>query len=85
ISRSYWFFGYAPTGVETHRQSWGRVAQIAARLSDAAQDGDVVLCAHGYLNWMIGRRLRSEGWRLVEHNGGNRYWSWRIYERGDAG
>ena len=29
---------------------------------------------------MIDRQLRREGWRRVERDGGNHYWSWRIYE-----
>ena len=80
ISRSFWFWGYAPKGVENHRATWRRVHSIADRLAEAAKDGDVLLCAHGYLNWMIDRRLRRNGWRLAERDGGNHYWSWRIYE-----
>lgn len=80
VSRTFWFLGYAPQGVENHLQTWARVKTISARLADHAQDGDVLLCAHGYLNWMIDRQLRSERWRRVERDGGNHYWSWRIYE-----
>ena len=80
VSRTFWFIGYAPRGVENHFQTWARVRKVAARLADHAADGDVLLCAHGYLNWMIDRQLRSEGWRRVERDGGNHYWSWRIYE-----
>lgn len=80
ISRSFWFWGYAPAGVETHLEAWGRVRNITARLAEHAEKGDVLLCAHGYLNWMIDRRLKKEGWALVERNGANDYWSWRIYE-----
>lgn len=80
ISRSFWFWGFAPEGVETHTQSWKRVRKIAARLADYAQDGDVLLCAHGYLNWMIDQQMRREGWVRTERDGGNHYWSWRIYE-----
>lgn len=80
VSRTFWFIGYAPGGVENHLQTWARVKKITARLADHAADGDVLLCAHGYLNWMIDRQLRREGWRRVERDGGNHYWSWRIYE-----
>ena len=72
--------GYAPGGVETHRESWGRVDEIVERLIDYAAEGDVLLCAHGYLNWMIDRKLRSSGWRRAGREGGNHYWSWRTYE-----
>ncbi len=80
ISRTFWFLGYAPGDIEAHVDTWDRVRNITARLSRHAHDGDVMLCAHGYLNWMIDRRLRREGWLQTSRAGGNRYWSWRIYE-----
>lgn len=80
ISRSFWFLGYAPSGVENHFQTWGRVRKIANRLEEHAENGDVLLCAHGYLNWMIDRQLLKTGWKRTDRDGGNRYWSWRVYE-----
>ncbi|MEM9619347.1 MAG: histidine phosphatase family protein [Pseudomonadota bacterium] len=80
ISRTFWFLGYAPEGVENHVESWRRVRNIANRLGEYAENGDVLLCAHGYLNWMIDQHLRKEGWVRTESDGGNHYWSWRIYE-----
>jgi len=80
ISRTFWFLGYAPFGVENHADAWRRVDEIAARLGALAEKGDVLLCAHGYLNWMIDRKLRGSGWRRAGREGGNHYWSWRIYE-----
>lgn len=80
ISRAFWVLGYAPAGVETHGQAWKRVADIAALLAGFAKSGDVLLCAHGWLNWMIDRKLRASGWRRTERDLGNHYWSWRIYE-----
>ncbi|MCB2112754.1 MAG: histidine phosphatase family protein [Parvularculaceae bacterium] len=80
ISRTFWFLGYAPAGVENHAGAWRRVDEIAARLAGLAEKGDVLLCAHGYLNWMIDRKLRASGWRRAGREGGNHYWSWRIYE-----
>ena len=80
VSRTFWFNGYAPGGMESHSQVWKRVQKITDRLRDYARDGDVMLCAHGYLNWMINRKLRSQGWDLTSREGGNDYWSWRVYE-----
>lgn len=80
ISRAFWVLGYAPEGVETHREAWRRVDRIAERLTRLAEEGDVLLCAHGYLNWMIDRRLRRSGWRRVQRDRGNDYWSWRVYQ-----
>ncbi|MEM8771846.1 MAG: histidine phosphatase family protein [Pseudomonadota bacterium] len=79
VSRSLWFWGFAPDGVESHLQSWKRVRKITARLAEHASEGDVLLCAHGYLNWMIDQQIRREGWVRAERDGGNHYWSWRIY------
>ncbi len=84
VSRTCWIFGYAPTGVESHREAWSRVGEITARLVSYAEEGDVLLCAHGYLNWMIDKRLRRSGWRRAIREGGNRFWSWRVYERAGA-
>ncbi|MEM9495163.1 MAG: histidine phosphatase family protein [Pseudomonadota bacterium] len=80
VSRTLWFCGFAPPGVENHSQAWDRVRQVTALLAEEAERGDVLLCAHGYLNWMIDRQLRKENWTRVQRDGGNRYWSWRIYE-----
>lgn len=80
VSRTLWFMGFAPEGVENHNQTWGRVRRIADRLAAHAATGDVLLCAHGYLNWMIDQQLRKNGWVRTERDGGNHYWSWRIYE-----
>ena len=80
VSRAFWIAGYAPAGVEHRRDTWARVDRIIVRLQDFAQNGDVLLCAHGYLNWMISRRMPGNGWRLAERDGGNHYWSWRTYE-----
>lgn len=80
ISRAFWFLGYAPNGVENHLAANRRVQLIIDRLIDqAATGGDVLLCAHGYLNWMIDGQIRRRGWARIAHQGGNDYWSWRAY------
>jgi broad specificity phosphatase PhoE len=80
VSRLMWSFGYAPAGVENIRQAWRRVDEIVGRLDELAKDGDVVLCAHGFLNWMIDWKLKRAGWRRRDGDGGHHYWSWRVYE-----
>jgi hypothetical protein len=44
----------------------------------------VVVLAHGFFNYMIGRSLKKLGWRLVESEG-YRYWSMRRFERETPG
>lgn len=80
VSRIFWLLGYAPAGVENTRQAWRRVDEIVVRLGVHAKEGDVVLCAHGFLNWMIDWKLKRAGWKQTEGDGGHHYWSWRIYE-----
>lgn len=77
VSRVYWFVGYAPR-VESHSAAWRRVHKAADALIDTARDGDVLLCAHGYFNWMLDKALRRKGMRRL-YNGGHHYWSWRTY------
>ena len=79
VSRTIWFVGFSPN-VEGHREAWRRVSKAADFLTGAAQDGEVLLCAHGYFNWMLDFVLRGRGWRRL-HNGGHNYWSWREYEK----
>ena len=79
VSRTYWVLGYAPGETEGHSACWKRVHQIVERLKPLAADGDVMLCAHGYLNWMIGHVLKKQGWDMGENEGGHFYWSWRVY------
>ena len=83
ISRSFWFWGYSPGEMESHRQTWGRVRDIVGRLESYVHEGDVLLCAHGYLNWMLDRQLRKDGWVRTIHEGGNKHWSYRVYEAQD--
>ncbi|MGV6801327.1 MAG: histidine phosphatase family protein [bacterium] len=81
ISRTFWSLGYAPPGVEGVMGSWQRVAVIADKLIDLSAQGDVLLCAHGFLNWMLDRHLRTKrGWKQVAREDVNNYWSWRAYE-----
>jgi len=41
---------------------------------------DVVVLAHGFFNFMVGRSLAKLGWRLVSSEG-YKYWSMRRFER----
>jgi broad specificity phosphatase PhoE len=80
VSRAFWTLGYAPAGIEGHFETWRRVDRVSRRLGELALEGDVLLCAHGFLNWMLDRRLRMSGWRRAARDRGNDYWSWRVYE-----
>jgi broad specificity phosphatase PhoE len=80
-SRVWWWYLNHHEGQETRRQAEGRADQAAAMLIRIAENGeDVVVLAHGFFNFMIGRALKARGWRLVWSQG-YKYWSTRRFER----
>ena len=81
VSRFWWHAFDHHDGQETRRQAEVRAEQAAQVLIERAASGrDVLVFAHGYFNHMVGRRLKSDGWRLA-HNQGFKYWSQRRYEK----
>ncbi len=80
LARVCWWFFNHHEGQETRRQAEGRAEAAADRLIAAAGQGqDVVVLAHGFFNFMVGRALRRRGWRIVVSQG-YKYWSMRRFE-----
>jgi len=80
IARVAWLMGHHD-GDEHVRDAKSRASKAADVLVGAAMKGpDVVLAAHGWFNRMLRPELRRRGWLCV-HDGGDRYWSYRIYEK----
>jgi broad specificity phosphatase PhoE len=81
IARVWWWYFNHHEGQETRRQAEARADEAASMLEALAARGeDVVVLAHGFFNFMIGRSLRRRGWRL-EHSEGWKYWSMRRFVR----
>ena len=81
IARFWWWFFNHHEGQETRREAETRAEQAADMIVEYAGQGhDVVVLAHGFFNFMVGRSLRRRGWRLTA-NQGWKYWSTRRYER----
>jgi broad specificity phosphatase PhoE len=81
IARFWWWFFNHHEGGETRRQAEARADEAAELVIEMASEGhDVVVLAHGFFNFMIGRALRRRGWRLTA-NQGWKYWSSRRFER----
>ena len=81
LARFWWWFFNHHEGEETRGQAEARAAQAAVMLERLAASGeDVVVLAHGFFNFMIGRALKRRGWRLV-HSQGWKYWSMRRFVR----
>ncbi|MEO0465799.1 MAG: histidine phosphatase family protein [Pseudomonadota bacterium] len=78
LARTAWLNGHS-LGGETVGQARERAEAAAQRLHEAAQSGKVYLAAHGWFNRMLRPKLRALGWRET-HNGGDRYWSYRVFE-----
>ncbi|MET0272888.1 MAG: histidine phosphatase family protein [Phenylobacterium sp.] len=80
-ARLWWWFFDHHEGQETRREAQARSDQAAAMLVGLAAGGqDVVVLAHGFFNFMIGRSLRRLGWKLTAGEG-YKYWSMRRFER----
>ena len=79
LSRILWHAGFNPE-IENSRMARRRAVQAADLLvARAKADGTVVLVAHGYFNWMIGRELHRRGFsRSGMHRA--RYWHAVIYQ-----
>lgn len=81
FARFWWWYFNHHEGQETRKQAEARAEQAAAMLEGLALSGeDVVVLAHGFFNFMIGRALKRRGWRLTA-NQGWKYWSSRTFER----
>lgn len=80
LARAAWLRGHKLDG-EGIQEAEARAENAADYLIEQAQKGKVYLAAHGWFNRMLRPRLRSRGWRCV-YDGGDAYWSFRIYEFG---
>jgi hypothetical protein len=80
LARFWWWFFNHHEGQETRLQAEARADEASTMLIEIAEQGeDVVVLAHGFFNFMIGRALRRRGWRLVASEG-YKYWSTRRFE-----
>lgn len=80
-ARLWWWFFDHHEGQETRSEAEQRADRAAAMLIGLAAGGEnVVVLAHGFFNFMVGRSLRKLGWKLVESEG-YKYWSMRRFER----
>jgi broad specificity phosphatase PhoE len=80
-ARFWWWFFNHHEGQETRSEAEIRADRAAAMLIDLAGRGeDVVVLAHGFFNFMVGRALRRRGWKLVVSEG-YKYWSMRRFEK----
>ena len=81
FARFWWWYFNHHEGQETRRDAERRADEAAAMLIGLAEKGqDVVVTAHGFFNFMIGRALRRKGWRMTASQG-YKYWSTRRFER----
>ncbi len=78
LARVMWLFGHRLDG-ESVSEARLRAGLAAKTLHEAAQGKSVYLAAHGWFNRMLRRPLRRLGWVCVR-DGGDKYWSYRVYE-----
>lgn len=79
VSRFWWWFFNHHDDQERRKAAQLRADEAADHLMAlASEGGDVLLIAHGFFNFMIGRSLKRRGWSLVA-NQGHKYWSSRRF------
>ncbi|MET0183522.1 MAG: histidine phosphatase family protein [Caulobacterales bacterium] len=79
-ARVAWWLGRS-AGQESRKEAEQRAEAAVATLTARALRGEtVVLCAHGWFNRMMRPVLKRQGWAEVEDHG-DKYWSYRRYER----
>ncbi|MEM6557573.1 MAG: histidine phosphatase family protein [Pseudomonadota bacterium] len=78
LARTFWLRGHALDG-ECVNGARERAIEAAEKLHHAADGQSVYLAAHGWFNRMLRRPLRKLGWVCV-YDGGDKYWSYRVYE-----
>jgi len=80
ISRVSWCFGFSG-GQESQKEARIRADEASDVLIAQAESGhDSVLAAHGWFNRMMRPELKRKGWKCT-YDGGDSYWSFRIYEK----
>ncbi len=79
-ARAAWWFGHSENGESRAQAELRAEAAVATLTAQALRGQNVLLCAHGWFNRMMRPVLRAQGWREVE-DGGDRYWSYRRYEK----
>lgn len=82
IARLLWVFGHSG-GQEAVGEARIRAARAAGELVRMAEENggrDIVLAAHGWFNRMLRPHIKRRGFACI-HNGGDKYWSYRIYQK----
>ena len=80
IARFWWWWFNHHDHQETRAEAHERADEAAYQLIELAASGqDVLVVAHGFFNFMVGRALARHGWRRVE-KGGYGYWAASRFE-----
>lgn len=78
LARTAWLNGHKLDG-ESVQEARARAVIAAQTLHELAEGQSVYLAAHGWFNRMLRRPLNGLGWVCV-YDGGDKYWSHRVYE-----
>jgi broad specificity phosphatase PhoE len=77
-ARSAWFFGHS-LDMESVHDARARADAAADKLHNESEGAKVYVAAHGWFNRMLKRAMKRKNWKCVR-DGGDSYWSFRIYE-----
>ena len=72
--------GYARE-IESIDMARARSRLAARRIAEyASGNGKIAVVAHGTINWLIGRHLKRQGWRVQSRGEMGGYWHWRLFD-----
>ena len=80
LARVAWFYGHSGGRESRHEAEIRAEAAVATLTARALRGENVLMCGHGWFNRMMRPVLRAQGWRCVR-DGGDSYWSFRVYEK----
>jgi broad specificity phosphatase PhoE len=82
IARLLWMLGHSggEENVSEAKRRAAKAAEVLVKTAEESGGRDVVLAAHGWFNRMLRPQLKKRGWVNV-HDGGDKYWSFRIYRK----
>jgi len=78
LARTFWLRGHSIDDENVH-EARERAVDAAQLLHETAAGNSVYLAAHGWFNRMLRRPLKRLGWVCI-YDGGDKYWSYRVYE-----
>lgn len=65
-----------------YKQAKQRAIKASAYLVELAnRDKSIALMGHGGMNWLLGKELKKQGFKVTKESQGSKNWGYKVYER----